>query len=98
VEIYADEYVLLDFPGSKIAAEEDWYAEYLDLKISVKIVGSVGQAVDHINHYGSHLSDAIISENYGNVQYFLDQVDSAAVYANASTRFTDGGEFGLGTE
>ncbi len=98
VEVVGDKNVLKIVPGLKEATEEDWYTEYLDLKISVKILNSAEEAIDHINKYGSHHSDAIISESYRNIQNFLDRVDSAAVYANASTRFTDGGEFGLGAE
>jgi len=98
VEIVGDQTVLSLFPDLKEATEEDWFTEYLDYKISIKMVNGVEEAINHINYYGSHLSDAIISENYDNIQLFLDRVDSAAVYANASTRFTDGGEFGLGTE
>ncbi len=80
------------------AAEEDWSKEYLDLIISAKIVPSLEAAVDHINRYGSGHSDAIITKNESNARYFLDNVDSATVYWNASTRFTDGGEFGMGAE
>ena len=82
----------------KPAVESDWYAEYLDLILAVKVVKSVGAAVEHINHYGSHHSDAIITESGKARKTFTQQVDSAVVYANASTRFTDGGEFGLGAE
>lgn len=82
----------------KPATDEDWSTEYLDLILSVKMVKSTKEAVDHINRYGSHHSDAIVSESYKSCEYFLSHVDSAAVYANASTRFTDGGEFGLGAE
>lgn len=82
----------------KPATEEDWYAEYLDLILAVKIVDSLNEAIDHINKYGSHHSDAIVTENYTNAMKFLNRVDSAAVYVNASTRFTDGNVFGLGAE
>jgi glutamate-5-semialdehyde dehydrogenase len=98
VEVVGDAGVLQLFKQLKPATEEDWYTEYLDLKISVRMVDDVEKAIEHINHYGSHLSDTIVSECYQNIQLFLDRVDSAAVYANASTRFTDGGEFGLGAE
>jgi glutamate-5-semialdehyde dehydrogenase len=98
VEVVGDAGVLQMFKALKPATEEDWFTEYLDLKISVKMVDGVGEAINHINRYGSHHSDAIVSECYDNIQLFLDRVDSAAVYANASTRFTDGGEFGLGAE
>ena len=80
------------------AKEIDWHSEYLDLILSVKVVADIDQAVMHINHYGSHHSDAIITENYQNALKFTRQVDSACVYVNASTRFTDGYEFGLGSE
>jgi len=82
----------------KPATEKDWYAEYLDLILAVKIVDSLEEAVNHINTYGSHHSDAIVTENYTNGMRFLSDVDSAAVYINASTRFTDGNVFGLGAE
>lgn len=80
------------------AKEIDWHSEYLDLILSVKVVANIEEAVRHINHYGSHHSDAIVTENYQNALKFMRQVDSACVYANASTRFTDGYEFGLGSE
>jgi len=82
----------------KPATEDDWYAEYLDLILAVRIVDSLDEAIDHINKYGSHHSDAIVTENYTNAMKFLNRVDSAAVYVNASTRFTDGNVFGLGAE
>jgi glutamate-5-semialdehyde dehydrogenase len=85
-------------PGIKKATEEDWYTEYLDLILSVKIVSSIDEAIGHINKYGSHHSDAIISDNYNRGMQFITEVDSAACYINASTRFTDGNEFGLGAE
>ena len=80
------------------ATEEDWTTEYLDKILSVKIVSSLEEAIRHINHYGSHHSDAIITESYAAAERFLDAIDSATVYVNASTRFTDGFEFGLGAE
>ncbi len=98
LEVRADDKICSIFKSLKLATEEDWHTEYLDYIISVKLVRDVKEAIRHINFYGSHLSDAIVSENYDNIQLFLDRVDSATVYANASTRFTDGGEFGLGTE
>jgi glutamate-5-semialdehyde dehydrogenase len=88
---YAPDYV-------KPATEEDWYAEYLDLILAVRVVDSLEEAIEHINTYGSHHSDAIVTENYTNAMEFLNRVDSAAVYVNASTRFTDGNVFGLGAE
>lgn len=80
------------------ATEDDWGTEYIDLHMSVKVVDGVDEAIEHINRYGTRHSEAIISEDYSAVQRFLARVDAAAVYANASTRFTDGGEFGLGAE
>jgi len=80
------------------ASEEDWYTEYLDLILSIKIVKNVEEAIEHINKYGTHHSDAIVTENYATAMKFLEEVDSAAVYVNASTRFTDGYEFGMGAE
>ncbi|HOP09728.1 MAG TPA: glutamate-5-semialdehyde dehydrogenase, partial [Candidatus Methanofastidiosa archaeon] len=85
-------------PGIEEATEDDWYTEYLDLILSVKVVDGVDDAIDHINKYGSHHSDAIVTNDYAKAMKFIQEVDSAAVYANASTRFTDGGEFGLGAE
>jgi len=85
-------------PGAVPARKEDWATEYLDLVISSKVVGSLEEAVDHINTYGSMHSESIVTENYSHAQYFLDRVDAAAVYVNASTRFTDGFEFGFGAE
>ncbi|WP_423303172.1 glutamate-5-semialdehyde dehydrogenase [Deferribacter thermophilus] len=80
------------------ADEKDWEAEYLDLILSIKVVDDVYEAIWHINKYGSSHSESIVTENYTTAQLFLDRVDAAAVYVNASTRFTDGGEFGLGAE
>lgn len=84
--------------GCAPATEEDWRTEYLDKVLSIRIVGSVSEAIEHINEYGSHHSDAIITRGYEPAERFLDEVDSATVYVNASTRFTDGFEFGLGAE
>lgn len=80
------------------ATEEDWGTEYLDYMISVKTVSSVDEAIAHINRYNTGHSEAIITENYTNAQRFLDEVDAACVYVNASTRFSDGFEFGFGAE
>lgn len=82
----------------KPATEEDWYAEYLDLILAVRVVDGVKQAVDHINHYGSAHSDSIVTGDEKHANQFLSETDSATVYWNASTRFTDGGEFGMGAE
>ena len=80
------------------ATEEDWTTEYLDKILSIKIVDSLEDAIAHINEYGSQHSDAIVTESYAAAERFLDAVDSATVYVNASTRFTDGFQFGLGAE
>ncbi len=85
-------------PDMKAATEEDWSTEYLEKILSVKIVSSIEEALNHISVYGSSHSDAIITENKPNAKKFTDEVDSAAVYVNASTRFTDGYEFGMGAE
>lgn len=82
----------------KAATEDDWGREFLDLILAVKVVDSLDDALDHIARYGSGHSEAIITENLANANHFLDQVDAAAVFVNASTRFTDGGQFGLGAE
>jgi glutamate-5-semialdehyde dehydrogenase len=82
----------------KPATEGDWYTEYLDLILSVKIVKDTAEAVRHIMKYGSSHSDAIVTDSRKNAEKFLKEVDSACVYLNASTRFTDGGEFGKGAE
>lgn len=84
--------------GVKRAMTADWYAEYLDLILAVRVVDSLAQAVEHINTYGSHHSDAIVTDDPKEAEQFLRAVDSACVYANASTRFTDGYEFGMGAE
>jgi len=98
VEIRGDEATCRLIPEAIAATEEDWATEYLDLVISAKVVGSLEEAVDHINQYGSMHSESIVTENYSHAQFFLDRVDAAAVYVNASTRFTDGLEFGYGAE
>jgi glutamate-5-semialdehyde dehydrogenase len=82
----------------KTATEEDYYAEFLDLILAVAVVDDVGQAVEHINRYGSKHSDGIITSSEANADFFMLRVDSSTVYHNASTRFTDGGEFGMGAE
>lgn len=98
VEIRGDEEVLSLIPGAVPAGEEDWGKEYLDYIISMKVVSSVDEAIAHINKYNTGHSEAIITENYSHAQQFLDEVDAACVYVNASTRFTDGFEFGYGAE
>ena len=98
VEIVACEKCREIVPDLTPATEEDYYTEYSALKISVKIVGGVDEAIAHINQYGTHHSDSIITEDASAAEKFLEEVDSAAVYVNASTRFTDGFEFGMGAE
>lgn len=82
----------------KPASEEDWATEYLDFIVAIKVVDSIDEAIDHIFKYGTNHSEAIITKDYGNAQRFLREIDASAVYVNASTRFTDGGEFGFGAE
>lgn len=88
----------LKYVDCRPAIEEDYYTEYHDMILSIKVVENLQEAINHINKYGSGHSDAIVTTNYNNAEKFLNEVDSAAVYVNASTRFTDGGEFGLGAE
>jgi glutamate-5-semialdehyde dehydrogenase len=80
------------------ATDQDWFTEYNDYILNVRVVGGVREAIDHINHYGSAHSDSIVTRDEKRAQQFLSEVDSATVYWNASTRFTDGGEFGMGAE
>lgn len=98
VEIRGDGRISRIFSGINRASEADWYTEYLDLILSVKVVKDVGEAIRHIMKYGSYHSDAIVTRNVKNAEKFLREVDSACVYVNASTRFTDGGQFGKGAE
>lgn len=98
VEIRGCDKVKKLFPKYQIATEEDWYTEYLDYIISVKIVKNIDEAITHINKYGTKHSEAIITEDQQNARRFLQEIDAAAVYINASTRFTDGFEFGMGAE
>lgn len=98
VEYRCDEFSKNYTPDALDASEEDFGKEYLDYILSVKTVGNVEEAVNHINQYNTGHSDAIITENEDNAQYFLNNVDAACVYVNASTRFTDGFEFGFGAE
>jgi glutamate-5-semialdehyde dehydrogenase len=98
VELRGDEIVASLVDNIVPASEEDWATEYGDYILAVRVVDSVEQATDHIAKYSTGHSECIVSENYTNVNFFLDEVDSAAVYANASTRFTDGNEFGFGAE
>lgn len=80
------------------ASDDDWGTEYLDKMISLKVVSSMDEAITHINTYNTGHSESIITENYRNALNFQDEIDAAAVYVNASTRFTDGFEFGFGAE
>jgi len=98
VEIRGDTTVQRYFPEAVPATEEDWSTEYLDLIMAVKVVHSVDEAIEHISVYGTKHSETIVTENYTNAQTFLKRIDAAAVYVNASTRFTDGYEFGFGAE
>ncbi|WP_243388067.1 glutamate-5-semialdehyde dehydrogenase [Bacillus kexueae] len=98
VTLHVDEKIHASFPQLQLATEEDWETEYLNMELAIKMVKDVEEAISHINHYGSHHSEAILSETEEHVQLFFQLVDSAAVYHNASTRFTDGFEFGFGAE
>ena len=98
VTVYADERAKAVVPEFQSATEEDFATEYLDYKISLKVVDSLDEAIRHINKYSTSHSESIVTENYANAMEFLNRVDSAAVYVNASTRFTDGFEFGMGGE
>ena len=98
VELRGDEYSLQAAPGLKAATNEDWKAEYGELILAIRVVEDVDKAIAHIGEFGTGHSDAILTQNYARAEKFVSQVDSAAVYVNASTRFTDGFEFGLGAE
>ena len=98
VEIIGDEKVQAILPDVTPATEEDWYNEYLDYKIAVKVVDDIDEAIAHIDTYSTDHSEAIVTENYSAAEKFVNEVNSSAVYVNASTRFTDGGEFGFGAE
>jgi glutamate-5-semialdehyde dehydrogenase len=98
VEIRGCDRVCAMLPEAKVASESDWYEEYLGPIVAIKVVASVDEAILHINTYGSHHTDAIVSTNYTTVRQFMRAVDSASVIANASTRFADGFEYGLGAE
>ena len=98
VEVRGDEKVLEQIPDAVKATEEDYGKEYLDYIVSIKTVSSVEEAIEHINRYNTGHSDAILTENKERAAKFLREIDSACVYVNASTRFTDGFEFGFGAE
>ncbi|MDR1992602.1 MAG: glutamate-5-semialdehyde dehydrogenase [Nitrososphaerota archaeon] len=98
VEIRGDRETCQIAADVKEAIEQDWYREYLDLIIAIKVVGSLPEAILHINKYGTHHSESIVTKDFVKATQFLKEIDSAAVYWNASTRFTDGNQFGLGAE
>ncbi|RJP61338.1 MAG: glutamate-5-semialdehyde dehydrogenase [Candidatus Auribacter fodinae] len=98
VEIHGDAITCKKDPQALLATEEDWYAEYLDLILAVRVVKNLDEALDHIETYGSRHSDGILTTNPQTADTFLMAVDSAAVFHNVSTRFTDGGQFGMGAE
>jgi glutamate-5-semialdehyde dehydrogenase len=98
VEIRGDERARTLYPPAKPATEADWFEEYLSLVVGIKVVDSVSAAIDHINRYGSRHTDAILSRDPAAIDQFVKAVDSASVMVNASTRFADGGEYGLGAE
>jgi glutamate-5-semialdehyde dehydrogenase len=98
VEIRGCEITRKYIPWAKEATEEDWYAEYLDLILAVRVVNDIDSAIEHITKYGSNHTEAIVTENYERAMRFLKEVDASVVLVNASTRFNDGGELGLGAE
>ena len=100
VEIRGDETVLKLAKGDNIkpATEADWTTEYLDLILAMRVVDGLDAAMEHLAKYSSHHSDSIVTEDAATAERYLNEVDSATVYWNASTRFTDGGEFGFGAE
>ena len=98
VELRGDTATRRLVPVAKPATEDDWYAEYLDLILAVRVVNGVGEAVDHIAKYGSNHSDAIVTKNKATADRFLREVDSSSVFWNASTRLADGGQYGFGAE
>ena len=85
-------------PNVKQATEDDWYTEYLDLILGVKVVKNLNEAIEHINKYGTKHSEAILTSSFKKAMKFIKEIDAAAVFWNASTRFTDGNQFGLGAE
>ncbi len=98
VDLMVCEHTKQYYPQAKTATEEDWQTEYLDYKLAVKVVDSLTEAIDHINHYGTMHSESIVTQSIGSAKRFQEEVDAAAVFVNASTRFTDGFAFGFGAE
>lgn len=98
VQLFADKQAKTYLKTAELATELDWETEYLDLMLAIKVVHSLDEAMEHIRHYGTKHSEAIVTNNYFATQRFLNEVDAAAVYVNASTRFTDGFMFGFGAE
>lgn len=98
LKVHADKNVIEKIDGAEEATDEDFATEYLDYEFSVKLVDDINEAIDHIYRYSTGHSEAIVTENIVKARKFIDEVDAAAVYVNASTRFTDGGEFGYGAE
>src|SRR5699024_1236456 len=98
VKIIAEEQITKAFPNAILATKDDWAKEYLDLTMSVKLVSNTAEAIEHINTYWTHHTETIITEDEKSKQAFIQTVNSSSVYHNASTRFTDGYEFGYGAE
>jgi glutamate-5-semialdehyde dehydrogenase len=98
VEVRGDDRTRLLFPAAQAASADDWATEYLAYIIGIKVVDSLDDAIAHINHFGSHHTDAILSTSINSIEKFTIGVDSASILVNASTRFADGGEYGLGAE
>jgi glutamate-5-semialdehyde dehydrogenase len=98
ITVHGDEKIVSEIPNASLANEEDWANEYLSLHIAMKVVQHIDEAIEHIENYGTKHSEAIITENNESAEYFMQRVDAAALYHNASTRFTDGGALGFGAE
>jgi glutamate-5-semialdehyde dehydrogenase len=98
ISVHGDEKVVSEIPNASLATKEDWVNEYLSLHIAMKVVQDIDEAIEHIENYGTRHSEAIITENNVSADYFMQRVDAAALYHNASTRFTDGGALGFGAE
>lgn len=96
--MHADAAARALIPDAKEATEDDWKTEYLSLDVAIKVVSSLDEALEHIHRYSTHHTESILTQSMTNAERFLQEVDSAVVMVNASTRFTDGGEFGFGAE